>query len=85
MGVLTLSACSLSEPPVPTAREQACESIKGLTPGYLEAHWAIETLSDKGATPSERLDALKQQTAPAPTTPYTCEGAVFERYASEQG
>lgn len=86
--IALLSACS-TEPPAPTAQEQACETFKAVTPGFFETSWAMETLSDPTATSAERSEAmgtaLDQDTSRARTQPYTCDEPAFDRYLAEQG
>lgn len=80
---LLVGACGSEQQP--SARDKACDEIKALTPGSVELGWAVKTLSDKSATQPDRLDAMKMATYgfKAITKPYTCDGPVFERYATE--
>jgi entry exclusion lipoprotein TrbK len=87
--VVALSGCS-SEPEAPSVRDKACESIKSVTPGYLEMTWAMETLKDPNASDRDQADAMKvsldqMSETNKRTEPYTCEGATFERYVEEFG
>ena len=87
--VVALSGCS-SDPEEPSIREKACESIKSVTPGYLEMTWAMETLKDSTATAAERAEAMsvsldQMSETKKRTESYTCEGATFERYVEEFG
>ncbi|MCD2153476.1 hypothetical protein LQL77_07100 [Rhodococcus cerastii] len=68
----------------PSVRDQACETIKVLSPGTVELGWAINTLADENSTAAEKEEALLETSAPGKRTePYTCEGPVFERFAAE--
>lgn len=90
---LALMSCSQAPGDAePSTRDQACESIKRLTPGSVELSWATEVLSDTNSSSAEKSEALKvtldQASTAAPgkrTEPYTCEGPVFERFAAEYG
>lgn len=90
---LALMSCSQDPGDAePSIRDQACESIKRLTPGSVELSWATEVLSDANSSSAEKSEALKvtldQASNSAPgkrTEPYTCEGPVFERFAAEYG
>lgn len=83
-----LSACS-TEPPAPTAQEQACETFKAVTPGFFESDWAVETLQDSAATSTDRVEAMKTmldiRAGKGRTAPYTCDEPAFDRYLTEQG
>lgn len=84
---LALVSCGQnSEHAEPSVRDQACESIKILSPGTLELGWAIDTLADRNSTAAQKEEALLETSAPGKRTePYTCEGPVFERFAAEYG
>ncbi|NKS42321.1 hypothetical protein [Prescottella equi] len=74
-----------------TPREQACRTIKVLTPGTLETTWDLEVLADPNSTQSQRFEALKRQAVaqgsgtPVRSAPYTCSGPTFEKFLEEQG
>lgn len=86
--IALLSACS-TEPPAPTAQEQACETFKAVTPGFFESDWAVETLRDSAATSGDRVEAMKTmldiRAGKGRTEPYTCNEPAFQRYLAKQG
>lgn len=86
--IALLSACS-TEPPAPTAQEQACETFKNTTPGFFESDWAADTLQDSAATSTDRVEAMKTmldiRAGKGRTEPYTCNEPAFDRYLIEQG
>lgn len=86
--IALLSACS-TEPPAPSAQEQACETFKAVTPGFFESDWAADTMQDSAATNTDRVEAMKTmldiRAGKGRTEPYTCNEPAFDRYLAEQG
>ncbi|MGF7124012.1 hypothetical protein [Rhodococcus sp. BE178] len=80
--VLVLGGCSSSDdgPSEDELRATACESFASITPGFYESSDAVSTLSDPGASTSDRVDALRAQldqssSSNKRTRPYDCNDA----------
>ncbi|MGW4718881.1 hypothetical protein [Nocardia sp. NPDC004260] len=71
----------------PSVEDRACETIKDLTPGFLETTWNVRTLSDPNSSQSDRLQAMREQldakAGRITYKPYTCSGPTWERYLRE--
>lgn len=86
---IAITGCSTQNEEQPSKETQACESIKSVSPGFLELTWANETLRDPQAPQADKVEAMKTsldiQAGNAATQPYTCDGPTFDRYLAEYG